>query len=291
MTMMNKLGGGEGGRNVLLSAFLLWAGVRAAVAAYRLPKLRSTPAALPSTAVQPPPQRDVLMFHTDCPQFDEDGTLRIRFALDSGDGHIDGMQTIKASDSEYAFWCWLIAQPRYKGIIDGGQYRNAQRDFERIRGIVHRKNGDPVSTAEISEREAEEIVDSFAEVLETATECVLDAQRLHHPKSTIRVAFGIRIQCLERRCKEDPYNPESADHLQMLRALRLRVSDFQIIDSDDQRAVQEAIAGRLDDRKTVLLTLKYHQRAMKEDGLPVENALERGKECLSFGELCKRFSL
>jgi len=46
ITAMNQFGGGTGGRNIVLSVIVLWAGVRAVVATYKLPRL---------LAQQPPP--------------------------------------------------------------------------------------------------------------------------------------------------------------------------------------------------------------------------------------------
>ena len=45
-TAMNQVGGGAGGRNIVLSVILVWVGVRAVVATYKLPRL---------LAQQPPP--------------------------------------------------------------------------------------------------------------------------------------------------------------------------------------------------------------------------------------------
>jgi len=39
MTAMNQFGGGQGGRNIVLSVIVLLAGVRAVVATYKLPRL------------------------------------------------------------------------------------------------------------------------------------------------------------------------------------------------------------------------------------------------------------
>ena len=38
-TTMNKFGGGEGGRNIVLAVMVLWASIRAVQATYKLPKI------------------------------------------------------------------------------------------------------------------------------------------------------------------------------------------------------------------------------------------------------------
>jgi len=66
------------------------------------------------------------------------------------------------------------------------------------------------------------------------------------------------------------------------------ISDFQTIDIEDEGAVREANSKEMEQRRAVLVFLKYHQRAMKENGLPVERPLERGEERIPFSELVRR---
>jgi len=141
------------------------------------------------------------------------------------------------------------------------------------------------------EAEAARIVRAFAEVLGSSTDRIRDAKMLPFPKQVIRNAFARRIQFFKTCCEQEPDNPEWSDGLKWVQSGVLHLSSFQDIDPTDLSAVQAANSGDLDERREILLFLKYHQRGMKEDGIVVDNALERPGEVLSFNELCKRFNL
>jgi hypothetical protein len=136
---------------------------------------------------------------------------------------------------------------------------------------------------------AARIVRAFAEALENSTEQFPDARKLPYEKSVIREALATRIQFYRDCCKQEPTNPTWQKDLELHKVLRLHISDFCEIDAADKTAVQEANAGRLDDRKKLILILKYRQRGTKEEGKTVENPLERDGEKVTFDELCRRF--
>ncbi len=137
------------------------------------------------------------------------------------------------------------------------------------------------------QEDAQRVVRAFANTLAEHDEMILDARLLQHSKAQIYDAFDTRIAFLECSCDES--SEESwKDHLEHHRALRCRVSDFQDIDAEDEDAVAEANKRQMEERRALLLVLKYHQRAMKEDGLQVENPVEQGQERIPFSDLARR---
>lgn len=137
------------------------------------------------------------------------------------------------------------------------------------------------------QEDAERVVRAFADTLSKHDEMILDARLLIHPKPEIYAAFDTRIAFIERLYDETA-EEQWKDRLEQYRALRWRISDFQTIDIEDQAAVAEANSKQMEERRAVLLFLKYHQRAMKENGLPVENPCEQGEERIPFSELARR---
>ncbi len=133
----------------------------------------------------------------------------------------------------------------------------------------------------LAEAAADNIVAAFTEVLSRRadrSQNIPDASELPFPKKAIRWALARKIQFHEEQAK-------------VHQTAACYVSDYQEIDEEDMAAVREANAGQLDNRRQLLLVLKYQQRGMKEDGLPLEDPLEADGQRISFQELCQRFGI
>jgi len=236
---------------------------------------------------------DSTMIYNTRAEIEGDGTIRIRVAINLPQSHTDGIQTISPGDPEYDFWCWLVNPSRSRGLLTHEELDLARYEFCRITGGTYLNESPKESPTEDNlQRPTESIISAFHKTLERATDRILDARMLPHSKADIREAFDAIIRVLEVRCNGDNDDKECwMTELKLCRATRLRVSDFQDIDETDESVVQLANAGCLDERKTLLLFLKYHQRAMKEDGLSVENPLEQGVARISFAALCARLGI
>ena len=137
------------------------------------------------------------------------------------------------------------------------------------------------------QEDADKVVRAFADTLSKHDEMILDVRLLIHPKSEIYAAFDTRIAFMERLSNETG-DKRWQDRLEQYRALRRSISDFQTIDIEDEAAVVQANTKQMDERRCLLLSLKYHQRGMKEAGLPVEDPLEQADERIPFSELARR---
>jgi hypothetical protein len=94
----------------------------------------------------------------------------------------------------------------------------------------------------MTEDEAQQIVYAFADVLSEHSEYILDARLLQHPKAMVYTAFAKHIAHYEKLYSMDAalFRRKGYDvTLEQLRALRLRVGDFQEIDPEDLAPVAE----------------------------------------------------
>lgn len=197
---------------------------------------------------------------------------------------------------------WRVVDPPCRTVLtDGGQTvfgwltrrrkpeTESQSTLASNAGVYAHLRGklDDMNMERQRQEDADRVVQAFGDTLSKHDEMILDARFLIHPKPEIYAAFDTRIAFIERLCDETA-EKQWQDRLEQYSTLRRRISDFQTIDTEDEAAVAEANSKQMEERRAALLFLKYHQRAMKENEIPVENPCEQGEERTPFSELARR---